>query len=224
MWKRFSPLETRLMAEVRRVLPPAVHACFDAQVASINRVQRSPPSWSEICYYRMRRGRVNWAGVPLFPCTDELRFAEVRFRAGGRPFKSTLTSIEGHIFDVATTPGPKTVAFNEWEQEPTAKLLGDPLRAPTGMKEAQHLPPSWETFLRRRTSEPRGTWELHDGATAYSVALDDGEYLVLAERGGDEFILHRVEPPSDGLFHLPNHDGTPEPLAGDIEEVIRGLG
>jgi hypothetical protein len=37
--------------------------------------------------------------------------AEVRFQVLGRSYKSTLSSIGGHIFDLATTPGARKVAF-----------------------------------------------------------------------------------------------------------------
>jgi hypothetical protein len=220
LWKRLSPLEERLLAEVRNVLPQAALAPFDAQVAAITLVQRSPPSWSEIRFYRKRRGKVDWTGIPLFPCTDEVRLAEVRFRASGRGFKSMLTSIQGRIFDFATTPGPKSVAFRQWEGEPKAVLLTDPLRAPTGNKELECLPPAWEGLLRHWCPDPHGHWRIHDESTAYRLALGDGEYLVLAEREGDEFILHRIEPPSESLFHLPHHDGEPAPLVGEPEGFI----
>jgi len=222
LWRRFSPLEERLLAEVRKALPTAAQHIFDAQVGGITLVQRSPPSWSEIRFYRIRRGRPDWSGVPLFPQTGEVRLAEMRFRAAGRSFKSALASINGHIFDLVTTPGPKAVAFLPLEVEGNVNLLADPLDAAV-KKVPEVLPAAWENLLRRRSSAPSGAWVLHDRTTAYRVALDDGEYLVLAEREGDQFILHRLEPAADGLFHLQHHDGTPERLAGDPEDLIRGV-
>src|SRR5262245_28440167 len=123
-WKRFSPLEERLLAEVRRVIPVEGQPLFDAQVVSINHVQRLPPSWGEIDFYC----RPDWTGASLFPCTDEFHLAEVRFRIAGRSYKAVLSSINGHIFDFVITPGPRNVAFEPWEGEPTAVLLSDPLR------------------------------------------------------------------------------------------------
>jgi hypothetical protein len=61
---------------------------------------------------------------------------------------------------------------------------------------------------------------LHDAAAAYRVALLDGEYLVLAQRAGEEFILHRVDPPADGLFHLRGCDGVPERLSQAVDQVL----
>ena len=218
-WQRYSPMEVRLLAEVRRVLPPAAQEPFDAQVAAVTRVQRSPPSWSEISLYRLKGGVVDWSGVPLFPCTDEFRLAEVRFAAGGRRFAATLTTIGGHVFDFTTVPGPRAAAFVAWDGEPRATLLGDPLRAPSGNREEAPLPHAWEASLASAASY--GDWRVHDRASAYRVVVGDGEYLVLAERGGDEFILHRIQPASDLLFYVPAHDGVPTPLREGPQALMR---
>lgn len=122
----FSPLEERLLAAVRGVLPPEALHTFDAQVQAINRVQRHP-EWTEIAYYSMRRGKVDWTQVPLFPRVNEFPLAEVRFRAGSREFKARLTSIDGHIFDFAITPGPRNVVFSAWEGEARAALVATSL-------------------------------------------------------------------------------------------------
>jgi hypothetical protein len=214
-WKRFTPLEERLLGEVRRVLPVGAQPMFDAQVGAINHVQRLPPSWSEIDFYR----RPNWTGVPLFPCTDEFRLAEVRFRIRGRSYKAVLSSISGHIFDFAITPGARTVAFEAWDGMATSALLGDPLRAPTGNKEPETLPPVWQEFLARHAGEQPSGWVLHDRSTAYRVVVNDAEYVILAEREGPEFILHRVEPVGERLYYLRHHDGVPQAL-DRIESVL----
>ena len=207
-WKLFTPLEVRLFAEVRNVLPKDAQLLFDAQVAAINHVQRLPPSWSEIDFYR----RPNWTGIPLFPCTDEFRLAEVRFRTGRRPYKAVLSSINGHIFDFATTPGPKAVAFEAWDGGATTALLGDPLRAVTRSKEPENIPAVWQDFLLRHVGQQPGGWVLHDASTAYRVVVNDAEYLILAEREGPEFILHRIEPGGERLYYLKDHDAVPQAL------------
>ena len=146
LWKRFSPLEERLLAEVRNVLPAAAQPSFDAQVAAISRVQRLAPSWTEICFYRMRRGRADWSGVPLFPCTDEFRLADVRFRIGGQHFKATLTSIGGHIFDFATTPGPKHVSFATWDAEPSVRAMSSSFIASSRMRRGSFICPTTTAY------------------------------------------------------------------------------
>ena len=221
LWKRFSPLEERLLGEIRHVLPLDALPIYDAQVTAINRVQRLPPSWSEIDFYRIRGGKPNWAGISMFPCTEEFRLASVAFRVGGKGYKATLHCIGGHIFDFAITPGARAVSFDQWEAKPSAVLLADPLRAATGERDTETLPVEWQTFLAEHGSAPPIGWELHDGRSAYRVALDDGQYLVLAAReGGEEFILQRLEPPAAHLFHVLHHDSVPEPLQRELKAVM----
>jgi hypothetical protein len=219
LWTRFTPLEQRLLAEVRGVLPEAARPIFDAQVAAINHSSR-PLKWNEIYYYRKRRGKVFWADVPSFPCTDEMELAEVRFRAAGKRYKAVLSSIQGHISDFYIRPGGRLIAFAPWEDTPQTRLLDDPMRQPTGRKKLAALLPVWVEFLARHGNGQSGDWTLHDADSAYTVSLEDGMFLVLAEREGDEFVLQRLEPLSDELFYLASHYGTPEPLRKDLESVI----
>jgi hypothetical protein len=220
LWNRFTVLEERLLAEVRSVLPPPARSVLDAQVAAISRVQRLPPAWSEISFYCLRRGKVDWSEAPSFPCTDEFPLAELRFKAGGASYRATLGCIGGHIFDVVTVPGARAVAFADWDAAPRVRLLGDPLRPPTGRREPELLPLLWQEFLAEHPGVPPRGWALHDAAAAHRVALPDGEYVILAERGGEEFLLHRVEPLADGIYHLSGCDGVPTRLHEGLHRVL----
>ena len=219
MWRRFSPLEEHLLAAVRSVLSPEARAIFDAQMSGITLVQRLPPHWAEISFYRRRHGRVDWSDVPAFPRTGEFRLAEVQFSASGRRHKATLTSIGGHIFDFTVTPSPRAIAFSEWDDLPSVRLLADPLVADSA-SERHPIPESWRDVLARHREVARD-WTLHDSETAYRIALAEGDFLVLAEREGDRFVLHRIEPPASSLFYVGSHDGTPEAITGDIRDVLR---
>jgi hypothetical protein len=224
LWKRFTPLEEQLFAQIRTVLPDSMQLIFDAQVAAISRVQRLPPTWNEIDYFCRRNGRDGWSLVPPFPCTDEFRLAEVVFHVEGTRYRAALTSIQGHIFDFAIVPGPRRVAFAEWTEPARVTLLGDPRRAPTGHKEPEMLPPVWEDFLRRHQGEPSADWALYDATTSYRVAFRDAEYLTLAERDGPQFLLYRVGPGGRGFFCLRDPDGVPEQFLGDLDELIGSSG
>ncbi|HEU4340605.1 MAG TPA: hypothetical protein VFU31_03450 [Candidatus Binatia bacterium] len=218
LWRRFSPLEERLFAAVRGILPTDALPAFDAQVAGINHVQRLP-GWTEIDFYRRRLGRVDWSDIPMFPRTDEFPLAEVRFSAGQRRFKGTLNSIAGHIFDFAIIPSPRDIAFLDWEGTPTARLLSDPLSV-DALRPLTPVPDVWHEFMARHKLGSATGWTLHTGETARCVTLEDGEFVILAERGGDEFILHRIEPAASDIFYLESHDGKPEPIVGDIRGVF----
>jgi hypothetical protein len=223
LWTRFTPLEKRLLAEVRAVLPEAARPIFDAQVSAVTKSQRVL-KWNEICYYRIKRWKVSWSDVPLFPCTDEMELAEVRFKAAGKQFKATLGSVAGHIFDFRLQPGGRSVAFALWEDTPRTRLLDDPMRQSTGRRNPAALLPAWVDFVKRHENAQSGVWTLYNGDTAYSVSLETGEFRILAEREGDEFVLQRLEPPSDQLYYLESHDGIPEPLSKDLESVIKDEG
>jgi hypothetical protein len=211
MWRRFSPLEERLIAAVREVLPTPARAILDAQVAGVTLVRRNA---NEICFYRKVSGKVDWSGVPAFPNTGEFRLAEVRFSVAGRRFKATLTSIGGHAFDFAVTPNPEAIAFADWDGASETRLLSDPL-VPGSGREPQAIPEAWRAFLAHHRAIARD-WTLYDAETAYNAAFSDGEFLILAEREGEQFVLHRIEPPASTLFYLDSHDGTPEPIEGDV--------
>jgi hypothetical protein len=219
LWRRFTPLEKRLLGAVRGAMPAQVQPAFDAQVAAITHVQRLP-GWTEIAFYRRRRWRTDWDGVPLFPRTAEFPLAEVRFSVARRRYKATLTSLGGHIFDFGITPSPQGVAFTDWDGPPTVRLLGDPL-ATEELRPLEPIPGAWLDFLARHQVQAAGGWTFHDARTVYRVTLDDGEFLVLAERAGNEFVLHRIEPPGSTLFHLASHDGSPEPIRGTIADVLQ---
>jgi hypothetical protein len=216
-WRRFSPLEERLIAAVREVLPAEAQALFDAQIAGITLVQRHP---NEICFYRMVSGKANWSGIPTFPHTGEFRLAEVKFSVEGKRYKATLASIGGHIFDFTVLPGPKSVSFADWDAVPACRLLCDPMTVDSA-REARPFPDSWREFLAQNHAVDTDGWKLHDSETAYSAAFTNGEFLILAERGGDQFVLHRIDPPASTLFYLDSHDGTPEPIKGEIPDVFR---
>jgi len=147
LWTRFTPLEKRLFAEVRAVLPEAARPIFDAQVSAVTKSQRVL-KWNEICYYRMKRGKVSWSDVPLFPCTDDMELAKVRFKADVKRFKAILGSVAGHIFDFRLQPGGRSVAFALWEDTPSTRLLDDPMRQPTGRSKRVHCCRLGSTFLR----------------------------------------------------------------------------
>ncbi|HPU56486.1 MAG TPA: hypothetical protein PLH97_09420, partial [Verrucomicrobiota bacterium] len=155
-----------------------------------------------------------------FPRTDEFRLAEVQFSVRGRRYKATLTSIRGHVFDFTIRPSPKSIAFADWDSEPSARLLSDPMRLDSA-SEPPPIPDSWREFLVRRKALHVGNWTLHDSQSTFRTTFTEGEFLVLAEREGDQFVLHRIDPPAFTLFYLGSHDGRPEPLKGELDDVFR---
>jgi hypothetical protein len=75
------------------------------------------------------------------------------------------------------------------------------------------IPAIWCEFLAR-SPQSSADWTFHDTKTAYQITFDEGEFLVLAERAGDQFVLHRMEPPASTLFYLNSHDAKPSQSKG----------
>lgn len=222
LWFRlFSPLEARLVAAARTALAGPAQAVYDQQVSAINRVQRDP-SWTELRFYRMRMGKPDWGGVRAFPSAGEFRLAQVRFSVQARSYRATLACIHGHIFDFALSPSPKQIAFESWDGPPAVRLLTDPMRGGSGSRLLEAVAPAWQACLERHVPPPAAGWTLYDRETAYRVPSAGGEYLLLAERGGEEFILQGLEEDGAGdrLFHLRAPDGAPEPIRGAPEEAL----
>lgn len=219
LWRKFTPLEERLLNTVREVLPVGVQPIFDAQVAAITKVQRLL-NWTEISFYRMRSGKADWNGVPMFPRVAEFPLAELRFNALGRRYKATLHCVSGHIFEFTITPGSKIAAFADLEGEVSVQLLSAPLDA-KAPRPFEPIPNAWREHLKNHGPSDHNDWKLYDASTAFRTTIGDEEFLVLAERDGDEFILHRIEPINDTLFYLESHDGKPLPLHRELREVLR---
>jgi hypothetical protein len=215
LWRRFSPLEEKLLAAVRRALPSAALSIFDAQVAAINHVQRLP-HWTEIDFYHLKRGKSDWTSVPSFPNVGEFDLAEIRFAVSGMRFKATLSSIKGHVFDFRIQPSPNSIAFLDWDGEPVVRLLADPLST-IASKQTAPVPKVWSDFLKSHDPVITNGWTLFDANSARFVSLEYGEFLVLAEREGPEFILHRVEPAASSPFYFEAHDASPEPIEDNFD-------
>jgi hypothetical protein len=101
--------------------------------------------------------------------------------------------------------------------------LTDPLVAQSS-RAPEPIPPAWREFLARRASQQIGGWTFHDADTAYRTTLRGGAFVILAERAGDEFVMHRIEPAASDPFYLASHDGTPEPIKGPLDDVFQGTG
>ena len=210
----FSPLEQRLIATVREILPGPAQTIFDGQIATIKRIERHP---KEIRFYNWKRGKKPSGCPAKFPLKDDFSLAEVCFSVAGRNYKATLNCVGGRFSYLVIRPSPARIAFSDWDSAPCARLLSDPLETPG----PQPIPDVWREFLAGRPRPPRG-WTFYNAESAYRLPLDQGEFLVLAQRLGDAFLLHRIDPPTDELFYLPwGEDGEPEPLEGDFLDIFR---
>jgi hypothetical protein len=97
------------------------------------------------------------------------------------------------------------------------------MAAPAGARRIEPVSPVWQAILERESGLAHLDWVLHNEEPAYRVVLDGAEYLVLAERNGEQLILQRLEPWTDQLFYLASHEDTPEavPVLRPFPRLLR---
>lgn len=108
--------------------------------------------------------------------------------------------------------------FSAWEGEARAALVATSLDS-GAPPFPEPVPEAWTRFIATTSTDRRG-WSRHEIGAEYRVALDEGEFLVLGERVGDDFLLYRLEPDPRIFFIQRGHDARPERLQGSISEWL----
>lgn len=216
-WKRFTPLEERVLLRVRCNLSPEACEIFDAQVDVINLVQRQL-DWSEILFYRKRRGKIDWSEVSLFARSGNFRLAKVNFAIGRIHHQATVNCISGHIFSLTFSPAAKPIAFENWDDDGIVELLSDPMVADDS-DSVEMLPPSWIALLEGLSPGDYPGWNIYDAHSARRITISGQELLLLAERSDDQFVVCRPDS-RDGIVYKMGHESDPEPISTPLMEFL----
>ena len=141
VWRKFTPLEERLIEATQTVLSKESIVLFDKQLKRINKAQRVL-DWTEICFYSMKLWKVSWLYEISFPNRDELVLARIRFKAGNpaRQFRTMVYAVNGHFFSFVTRPSPKAVAFARVVTILQAESGDDPMKIPDIKVEKKPVP------------------------------------------------------------------------------------
>ncbi len=96
-----SSLESAVLDSVRRELRENEARLWDAQVAAINKVHRSPDG-KEVNFWAIRLGRVNWPKELCFDRPEEFKIAVVDVNANGSPhtLRCRVWCVHGHVFSI----------------------------------------------------------------------------------------------------------------------------
>lgn len=215
----FSLTERQLLDAVGSALAPEAREVFKSQMSAVNLVQRHPHG-TIVAFYRKRWWRVNWDGVLLFTRNDEFPMAKVTFKVGGKQFKATLYCIKGHIINFNISPSPKSIWDQPFDETPTVEVIADPMKIQPVPAHGEIIPEEWKRLKSNFDAKKFSDWTLHDSQTAYRMPMDDGEYLILAERGGREFVLWKLDPASSEFHYMPEHDSQPEQVGMDVTRIL----
>jgi hypothetical protein len=222
LWRRFTPIEEAVFAEVEKALPAGCKEKFVRQRQAINRVQRIL-DWTEINFYSVRRGAVNWEPSIAFRNRGELELAEIRFSIQRRDFRSTLGAVTGHVFSLVTRPSIKPYAFQKITAISEVTLLNDPEDASGNPAMRFSLPSSYLAWMGVCERREVNGWAVCDEGQAYVVHLSDGDYAVLAVREGVEYLMARIEGDDPDIYYSANYHDLLCCKGSDFAEVLREL-
>jgi len=224
LWRRFTPLEEFLLDVLQRELPEEARCINQQRIDRINRVSR-PLDRTEIMFYQMRWGKDVVDEEPLFPCRSQqdLILADIQFSPcnSSGVWRSQVNAVCGIMFSITTRPSPKAISFSKHFVLRSVELVDDPMQEspPTLLSRLREGLPS--DFSAVAPTSVSG-WSVFAESDVYAVHLNDGDYLVLAERGGEaSFLGVRVGDRSKTVYYLP-HDGSPKKTGSTLKEAIEG--
>lgn len=223
LWRRFTPLEEFLLGVLQQHLPEGPRRINHRRIDLINHVVRFF-GWTDIGFYEMRKGKAVVDEGPLFPCRSkqEIVLAEIRFSPAGTPkvWTSRICAVCGHMSRIATSPSPKPISFSVPFMLKGVELVDDPMQEwPATLFERlrQRLPSDFEEFAGQSIAG----WDVFRSSQVYDVALDDGEYLLLAERGGSAaFLGVRMKGKSSDVWLLSHDDTRPKKAGATLNEAL----
>lgn len=203
----FLPLERALLDAVADALGNDVGRRLRQQLNAVGYVQR-PLDWTEINLYNSRDGRTPWPESVLFANrSDDLKLGRVRFSVEGKTFTTDLHAVRGHVFSLVTRPSPRRVATKQLIIT-RVEILTDPDDSTTGGRSPALLPRSYLKFVEScGTGSFRG-WTVLPASETYRVSLPQGDFWVLAERPGNEYVLAR-DSTGDPRVYRCRTDGEP---------------
>ena len=180
--------------------------------------------WTDIQFYQMRKGKAVVGEGPLFPCRSkqEIVLAEIRFSPAGttKVWTSRIYAVCGHMSSIVTSPSPKPISFSSRFTLKGVELVDDPMQElPATLLDRlrKRLPPDFEELAGQSIAG----WDVFQSSQVYSVAWDDGEYLLLAERGGHAaFLGVRIKGRSNDVWFLSHDDPKPKKAGATLNEAL----
>ena len=192
LWRVFTQLENTVIAAVVAALPDAIRAQVRIQVEHVNKVQRLG-DWVTSTLYCIKKGKVQWPVECMLSRKGVFCLAEVLFDVGGVRGSSSIWAGNGHIGSIVTRPSPKhiymltprvrEVHLIDARDDPALDGVSFPFVLPYGFLDY------WQ--------EPRGAhvgdlWTVLEPQECYVVHLPQGDFVLLAERAGNELLLSDV--------------------------------
>jgi hypothetical protein len=218
--RTFTPVEERLLDEIYKALPEHIRGVYLEQTQSINKVQRYL-DWTEINFYHFREGKSDWGSVQRFRRTDEFTLASVGYRIKGIDFETRLKGVSGHIFSLITRPSIKQCSFEEIAAIHYVRIHNDPkLLSSTEIPARDKLPPEYLEHIEKEGIYSIGGWNILEPKEVYQISLSTGDFLILAEKQGEEYLMTRDNLWDQGIYYTIVGEGEIYKEEGPLKEIM----
>lgn len=222
LWRTFTPVEEQILGLMGEALPAAHRGRYYAQVKSINRVQRTL-DWTEILFYCMMSGRPRRNPDHFFPNRGEFTVGTVDYLIKGVRFTTTLTSVGGHIFSFVTRPSIKAYCFDRIDEVKAVTIIGDPSDRSGGIPtDVRHLPDEYRRYIESGAPLEVNGWHLLTPQEVYQVPFPAGDFLILAVRHGEEYLMTPDGAEDAGIYFTSVEDTTVHRQRKSFREILVG--
>lgn len=172
---------------------------IELQLATREKVSRMFDDADVMLY--PRRGERPDPALALANRSPDLRLAMVSIRGPSRTGSVYVSAVDGWFFMLEFRPGPKKVgAPGEIRVTKTTVLVDPMIPAPAVSSRLDELDPAVRSELEQgQLDQPDWASWLTEPDKAYTINLDDGVFMVLAQLPDTDFIVARVEPPGSGV-------------------------
>ena len=220
IFRRFSPVEERLLNESTKLLPDETAQKLRRQIESINKVQRLL-DWTEISFYRIEGGKALLRDGDLFHRKDEVRIAAIRFVVGGKEFLAAVQAVCGSISSLVIRPSIRHACFGHPIEIKSAELVENPDLPVDESATAKPLPKSFLDWLAGNSSRTVDGWDISDESDAYRISLPSSDYFVLAIREGVDYLMAKADTADERIYIHSDGEGDAKLIAESFATALR---
>jgi len=195
-------------------LSPEAADLIERQLATRARVSRIIDDEDVMLY--PARGSTRDPAVAFVNQSLDLRLATVRIRGPRGTGKVTLSAVDGWLFMLEFRPGPRKVGSTGDIEVVDATIHVDPMAPDVASSRLVELDMSVRIELDRvHRRRPAWATTLALPGEMYTINLDDGVFLVLAQLPDTDFVVARVDPAGPGIRRY-DTDGD---LVGEYDSI-----
>ena len=229
MWSRrktgralLRPHELAVIDAVLAALSADAAELLERQLATRVQVSRIMDDADVMLY--SDRGAPLDPGLALRNRSGDLRLAMVSIRGPKRSGSVYVSAVDGWLFMLEFRPGPRKIGSPDDIRVTKTTVLVDPMiPEPPASSRLDELHPAVRAELEQsRVEAPDWAAVLAAPEEMYSINLEDGIFLVLAQLPDTDFVVARIAPPGPGVRRY-DTDGDLVGEFATVQEAVESL-